>query len=39
MATRIDELYEQDFYVWTQRQAEVQRLAETRPNGSSISRT
>jgi len=33
MATRIDELYEQDFYVWTQRQAEaLRRLAETRPN-------
>jgi hypothetical protein len=33
MAIRIDELYEQDFYVWTQRQAEaLRRLAETRPN-------
>jgi hypothetical protein len=33
MATRIDELYEQDFFVWTQRQAEaLRRLAETRPN-------
>jgi hypothetical protein len=33
MATRIDQLYEQDFYVWTQRQAEaLRRLAETRPN-------
>jgi Domain of unknown function DUF29 len=33
MATRIDELYEQDFYVWTQRQAEaLRRLAETRSN-------
>jgi hypothetical protein len=33
MATRIDELYEQDFYVWTQRQAEaLRRLAEIRPN-------
>ena len=33
MATRIDELYEEDFYVWTQRQAEaLRRLAETRPN-------
>jgi hypothetical protein len=33
MATRIDELYEQDFYVWTQRQAAaLRRLAETRPN-------
>ena len=33
MATRLDELYETDFYVWTQRQAEaLRRLAETRPN-------
>jgi len=33
MATRIEELYEEDFYVWTQRQAEaLRRLAETRPN-------
>jgi Domain of unknown function DUF29 len=33
MATRIEELYEQDFYVWTQRQAEaLRRLAETRSN-------
>lgn len=33
MATRIEELYDQDFYVWTQRQAEaLRRLAETRPN-------
>jgi hypothetical protein len=33
MATRIDQLYEQDFYVWTQRQAEaLGRLAETHPN-------
>jgi hypothetical protein len=33
MATRTAELYEQDFYVWTQRQAEaLRRLAETRPN-------
>jgi hypothetical protein len=33
MATRIEELYEADFYVWTQRQAEaLRRLAETRPN-------
>jgi hypothetical protein len=33
LATRIEELYEQDFYVWTQRQAEaLRRLAETRPN-------
>ena len=33
MATRIEDLYEQDFYVWTQRQAAaLRRLAETRPN-------
>ena len=33
MATRLEELYETDFYVWTQRQAEaLRRLAETRPN-------
>jgi Domain of unknown function DUF29 len=33
MATRLDELYESDFYVWTQRQADaLRRLAETRPN-------
>jgi Domain of unknown function DUF29 len=33
MATRIKELYEEDFYVWTVRQAEaLRRLAETRPN-------
>ena len=33
MATQIDELYETDFYVWTQRQAEaLRRLAATRPN-------
>jgi Domain of unknown function DUF29 len=33
MAARIEELYEQDFYVWTQRQAEaLRRLAQTRPN-------
>jgi hypothetical protein len=33
MATRLDELYETDFYVWTQRQAEaLRRLAATRPN-------
>ncbi|HEX5078637.1 MAG TPA: hypothetical protein VFV80_05750 [Geminicoccaceae bacterium] len=32
MATRIEDLYEQGFYVWTQRQAEaLRRLAETRP--------
>jgi Domain of unknown function DUF29 len=33
MAARIDELYEQDFYVWTQRQAEaLRRLAKAHPN-------
>ena len=33
MASRLDELYETDFYVWTQRQADaLRRLAETRPN-------
>ena len=33
MATRIEDLYEKDFFVWTQRQAEaLRRLAETRPN-------
>lgn len=33
MATRLDELYETDFYVWTRRQAEaLRRLAATRPN-------
>ena len=33
MATQFDELYESDFYVWTQRQAEaLRRLAATRPN-------
>jgi Domain of unknown function DUF29 len=33
MATRIEELYDEDFYVWTQRQAAaLRRLAETRPN-------
>ena len=33
MATRIEELYEEDFYVWTLRQADaLRRLAETRPN-------
>jgi Domain of unknown function DUF29 len=33
MATRIEELYYEDFYVWTQRQANaLRRLAETRPN-------
>jgi Domain of unknown function DUF29 len=33
MATRIEELYEDDFYVWTLRQAEaLRRLADTRPN-------
>jgi hypothetical protein len=33
MATRTPELYEQDFYAWTQAQAEaLRRLADTRPN-------
>jgi hypothetical protein len=33
MATRIEEPYEEDFYVWAQRQADaLRRLAETRPN-------
>ncbi len=33
MATQLDELYEQDFYLWTQQQAAVlKRLAETRSN-------
>jgi hypothetical protein len=33
MATRLEELYDEDFYVWTQRQADaLRRLAETRPN-------
>ena len=33
MVIRLEELYEQDFYVWTQRQAQALRhLAETRPN-------
>jgi hypothetical protein len=33
MAIRLEELYEQDFYLWTQRQAQALRhLAETRPN-------
>jgi hypothetical protein len=33
MATRLEKLYDEDFYVWTQRQAEaLRRLAETRPN-------
>jgi Domain of unknown function DUF29 len=33
MATRIEELYEEDFYIWTQCQAAaLRRLAETRPN-------
>jgi hypothetical protein len=33
MAARIEDLYEQDFYLWTRHQAEVlRRLAETRPN-------
>ena len=33
MATRIEDLYDQDFYVWTQRQAAaLRRLAASRPN-------
>ena len=33
MATRIEELYEQDFYAWTRAQAEaLRRLGELRPN-------
>jgi Domain of unknown function DUF29 len=33
MATRVEKLYYEDFYVWTQRQATaLRRLAETRPN-------
>jgi hypothetical protein len=33
MATRIEDLYEKDFFVWTQLQAQaLRRLAETRPN-------
>jgi hypothetical protein len=33
MATRIEELYEQDFYAWTQAQAAaLRRLADLRPN-------
>jgi hypothetical protein len=33
MAIRIEELHEEDFYVWTRRQAEaLRRLAEARPN-------
>lgn len=33
MAVRIEDLYEADFYVWTQRQAAaLRRLAEARPN-------
>ncbi len=33
MAIRIEELYQQDFYAWTQAQAEaLRRLAELRPN-------
>jgi hypothetical protein len=32
-ATRLDQLYEQDFYAWTQAQAkELRRFARTRPN-------
>jgi hypothetical protein len=38
MTTRSEQLYEEDFYVWTQRQAAaLRRLAETRP-WTSISR-
>lgn len=33
MATGTEELYDEDFYIWTQRQAAaLRRLAETRPN-------
>ena len=33
MATRTEQLYDEDFFVWTQRQAEaLRRLAATRPN-------
>jgi hypothetical protein len=33
MASRTEDLYEEDFYVWTQRQAAaLRRLADTRPN-------
>lgn len=33
MATRLDQLYEDDFYAWTRDQAKaLRRLAETRPN-------
>ena len=33
MASRIEDLYDEDFYVWTQRQAAaLRRLAEIRPN-------
>lgn len=33
MAVRLEELYDEDFYVWTQRQADaLRRLAETRPD-------
>jgi len=33
MAVQIEELYAEDFYVWTQRQADaLRRLAQTRPN-------
>jgi hypothetical protein len=33
MTTRTEQLYEEDFYVWTQRQAAaLRRLADTRPN-------
>jgi hypothetical protein len=33
MTTRTEQLYEEDFYIWTQRQAAaLRRLADTRPN-------
>lgn len=33
MASRLEELYDEDFYVWTRRQADtLRRLAEMRPN-------
>lgn len=33
MSTRLDDLYERDFYAWTRQQAQaLRRLAETRPN-------
>jgi hypothetical protein len=40
MATGIEDLYEQDFFVWTQRQAQALRgLAKTHPNVELDSRT